>query len=58
MSVLKEFDIIVDRYEADRYIPSYRDANKIIFKLILDRFMQYLKTFERLVYSMAKMESM
>jgi hypothetical protein len=58
MSALKEFDIIVDRYEADRYIPSYRDANKIIFKPILDRFMQYLKTFERLVYSMAKMESM
>jgi hypothetical protein len=46
-NTLKKFDIIVDRYEADRFL-GVRVSNEIIFKPILDRFMQHLKTLESL----------
>ena len=44
---LKEFDIDVDRHEADRSL-IIRDANEIILRPTLDSLLQYLKTLERL----------
>jgi hypothetical protein len=46
-NALKEFDIEVDSYEADRSL-IIRDANEIIFNPTLDSFLQYLKTLEEL----------
>jgi hypothetical protein len=50
---LKEFDIEVDRYEADRSLV-IRDVNEIIFKPTLDSFLQYLKTLEELAIKHGK----
>lgn len=50
---LKEFDIEVERYEADRSLV-IRDANEIIFKPTLDSFLQYLKTLEELAIKHGK----
>lgn len=52
-NALKEFDIEVDRYEADRSL-IIMDANEIIFKPTLDSFMQYLKSLEWLAIKYAK----
>ena len=50
---LKEFDIDVDRHEADRSL-IIRDANEIILRPTLDSFLQYLKTLERLAIKCGK----
>jgi hypothetical protein len=50
---LKEFDIDVDRHEADRSL-IIRDANEIILKPTLDSFLQYLKTLEQLAIKCGK----
>ncbi|MDQ3967867.1 MAG: MEDS domain-containing protein [Thermoproteota archaeon] len=52
-NALKEFDIEVDRYEADRSL-IITDANEIIFKPTLDSFMQYLKALEELAIKYGK----
>lgn len=52
-NALKEFDIEVDRYEADRSL-IIMDANEIIFKPTLDSFMQYLKSLEGLAIKYGK----
>src|SRR5918994_4430476 len=52
-NALKEFDIEVDRYEADRSL-IIMDANELIFKPTLDNFMQYLKSLEGLAIKYGK----
>ena len=52
-NALKEFDIEVDSYEADRSL-IIRDANEIIFNPTLDSFLQYLKTLEELAIKHGK----
>lgn len=52
-NALREFDIEVDRYEADRSL-IIMDANEIIFKPTLDNFMQYLKSLEGLAIKYGK----
>ena len=52
-NALKEFDIEVDRCEADRSL-IIMDANEIIFKPTLDSFMQYLKSLEGLAIKYGK----
>jgi hypothetical protein len=50
---LKEFDIDVDRHEADRSL-IIRDAGEIILRLALDSLLQYIKTLERLAIKYGK----
>jgi hypothetical protein len=50
---LKEFDIDLDRHEADRSL-IIRDANEIVLSPTLDSFLQYLKTLERLAIKYGK----
>jgi hypothetical protein len=52
-NALKEFDIEVDSYEADRSL-IIRDASEIIFNPTLDSFLQYLKTLEELAIKHGK----
>jgi hypothetical protein len=50
---LKEFDIDVDRHEADRSL-IIRDVGEIILRPTLDSLLQYLKTLERLAIKCGK----
>jgi hypothetical protein len=50
---LKEFDIDVDRHEADRSL-IIRDVGEIILRPTLDSLLQYLKTLERLAIQCGK----
>lgn len=52
-NALKEFDVDVDRYEADKSL-IIRDANEIIFNPSLDSFMQYLGALEGLAIKYGK----
>jgi hypothetical protein len=52
-NALKEFDIEVGRYEADKSL-IIRDANEIILSPTLDSFLQYLKTLESLAIKCGK----
>lgn len=53
-NALKEFDIEVDRYEADRSL-IIRDADEVIFRPTFDSFLQYyLKTLEGLAIKCGK----
>jgi hypothetical protein len=52
-NALKEFDIEVGRYEADKSL-IIRDANEIILSPTLDSFLQYLKSLEWLAIKCGK----